>query len=300
MRSHEPPSKHSSTAGRDSARAEPKPGIRPWPAVVAAVLGGSAAQVVGFVLALVAMLALAVVRREHAPDEIAKLAASPLVLGIGTVGVSVSLALTAWLTPVLARVPVREALGLRSAPLVVLVAAAVGTAGVGTVGDLLSMLAARIAPRLTFGTMEALAAIASRHPLWLVLPVLALAPGICEELFFRGMLQRALGGSTRALLLTAVAFSVYHLDPHQMAGTLPLGVYFGWLAARTGSSLSSMVAHVVNNVFALSIIRLGWFSFGYGTDHAIPAWWWLCTLIVTGGSVFVIHRRTRPSPAGGG
>jgi hypothetical protein len=50
--------------------------------------------------------------------------------------------------------------------------------------------------------------------------------------------------------------------------------------------------------FALSVMRLGWLEFGYGTARPIPWWWWLGSLGVTGIALFVVHRRTSPGRRG--
>jgi uncharacterized protein len=83
-----------------------------------------------------------------------------------------------------------------------------------------------------------------------LIAVISLLPPLCEELAFRGGLQSALLGRrspARAIGLSALIFSVYHLDPVRFPGVLLLGIAFGWLAWRTGSVWPSMLAHAVNN-----------------------------------------------------
>ena len=85
-----------------------------------------------------------------------------------------------------------------------------------------------------------------------------LAP-VCEEIAFRGYLQRTLAirrGPVVAVGAGALLFATLHLDPVRFPALILLGVVFGWLAWRSGSTWTSVIAHSVNNslasVFALA------------------------------------------------
>lgn len=85
-----------------------------------------------------------------------------------------------------------------------------------------------------------------------------LAP-LCEEVAFRGYLQRTLAirrGPLVAVAASALLFAVLHLDPIRFPALIVLGLVFGWLSWRSGSTWSSVVAHAVNNglasIFALA------------------------------------------------
>ena len=65
---------------------------------------------------------------------------------------------------------------------------------------------------------------------------------IAEEVFFRGLIQRSAGFGKKAIVISALSFSFFHMDPHHIAGVLPLGFYLAWLGARTGSTLVPIVA----------------------------------------------------------
>jgi sodium transport system permease protein len=91
-----------------------------------------------------------------------------------------------------------------------------------------------------------------------VLLVVALAPAICEEVLFRGVLVRGL--ATRffplaAVLAGAIVFSLYHLRVVQLVPTFTLGLVLGYLALRADSALPGMIAHYANNAIALVIVR---------------------------------------------
>jgi uncharacterized protein len=81
--------------------------------------------------------------------------------------------------------------------------------------------------------------------------VIALFPAICEEVFFRGALQRVLIHLTRSpwtgIIIAAILFSALHL---QFAGFLPrffLGIVLGFLYWYSGSLWTSILAHFVFN-----------------------------------------------------
>ncbi|MBC7172768.1 MAG: CPBP family intramembrane metalloprotease, partial [Polyangiaceae bacterium] len=86
-------------------------------------------------------------------------------------------------------------------------------------------------------------------------PLFALLPGLAEETYFRGLVQHILGRGVLAIVGSGVIFAVFHLDPVQAIGVLPVGIYLAWLLARTGSVWVPIVAHVANNSVALIASR---------------------------------------------
>jgi sodium transport system permease protein len=91
-----------------------------------------------------------------------------------------------------------------------------------------------------------------------VLLAVALAPAVCEEVLFRGVLVRGL--ATRffplaAIVVGALVFSAYHLRVVQLVPTFTLGLVLGYLALRADSALPGMVAHLLNNMIALVVAR---------------------------------------------
>jgi len=89
----------------------------------------------------------------------------------------------------------------------------------------------------------------------IVLSVSIAAP-VCEEFFFRGILLRGLklprftheDASRRAILVSAIIFSAFHLDPVGFLARVELGMVFGWLFVRTGSLWPGIMAHAANNL----------------------------------------------------
>jgi membrane protease YdiL (CAAX protease family) len=91
--------------------------------------------------------------------------------------------------------------------------------------------------------------------LGLLIVVAAFLPASCEEALFRGAIQGVLerGSRSRAIAITAVLFGLFHLDLWAMIPAVFLGLVFGTLVARTGSTMSSSLAHFGNNAAAVTV-----------------------------------------------
>jgi sodium transport system permease protein len=89
-------------------------------------------------------------------------------------------------------------------------------------------------------------------PLWLVLLTVAVTPAVCEELFFRGVVLSGLRslGQWPAITLSALLFAVAHASIYRLLPTLALGLALGYLVWRTGSILTGMIVHSLNNGIA--------------------------------------------------
>lgn len=123
-------------------------------------------------------------------------------------------------------------------------------------------------------------------PLW-ILVGFSLVPGVCEELFFRGLLLsscRRQMSTAKSVGLTAFLFAMMHMNFANFTFYLTLGFVLGYLVVRTGSILAAMIAHLANNglaVVAGSCLRD---TALYGTlsdPQAFLPWW------ITSGALFV-------------
>lgn len=91
-------------------------------------------------------------------------------------------------------------------------------------------------------------------PLWFLILMIGVGPGIGEELWFRGFLGRGLVGNYGVLVgvvLTSFFFGAMHVDPPQAIGAavLGLGLHLVYLATR--SILVPMLLHFLNNSLAV-------------------------------------------------
>ncbi len=84
--------------------------------------------------------------------------------------------------------------------------------------------------------------------------VVAVIPAICEEVFFRGYIQKSFELSLKpvwAIVLTGLFFSLYHFNPYGLVALAGLGIYFGFAAYKSNSIFIPMVLHFLNNLFAV-------------------------------------------------
>ncbi|PRD53769.1 CPBP family intramembrane glutamic endopeptidase [Sphingobacterium gobiense] len=81
--------------------------------------------------------------------------------------------------------------------------------------------------------------------------VMAILPGIGEELFFRGALQqigtRIFKNEYVAVWVVALVFSAIHIQFYGFFPRLILGVFFGYLVVWTRNIWTAIIAHFVNN-----------------------------------------------------
>ncbi|MBM3978338.1 MAG: CPBP family intramembrane metalloprotease [Planctomycetes bacterium] len=99
-----------------------------------------------------------------------------------------------------------------------------------------------------------------QRPLWVGALLAVAAPALCEELFFRGWLQRRLRvawGGSLSVLLSGTIFAAYHWDPVHVLGVLPIGLWIAWWGERSRSTWLPIACHAANNAFALTLVHLG-------------------------------------------
>ncbi len=124
------------------------------------------------------------------------------------------------------------------------------------------------------------------------------AAPLCEELFFRGFLQRGLMArleAPRAIVVTALIFSAFHLEPVGFLARFQLGVLFGLLAWRSGSIWPAIGAHLANN--ATSTLLHFATRDQPQSDEAMP-WWLPVTMLLVGNALLLaLARSVGPSLA---
>lgn len=88
-----------------------------------------------------------------------------------------------------------------------------------------------------------------QNSLWINLVVMAIIPPICEEFTFRGLYYNGYRqrGVWCAVLGSALAFGLMHMNFNQFCYAFVLGIAFGILLEATGSIFATMTAHFVIN-----------------------------------------------------
>ncbi len=95
----------------------------------------------------------------------------------------------------------------------------------------------------------------SIQDLFLNIIVIALAPAIFEEIFFRGTLQKLLVFLFKnhhvGIFVCSFLFALVHLNFEQIIPMIFLSMVFGYLAFYTNSIIPTIILHFLNNSFAV-------------------------------------------------
>ncbi|HAP36801.1 MAG TPA: hypothetical protein DCQ28_13020, partial [Bacteroidetes bacterium] len=86
-----------------------------------------------------------------------------------------------------------------------------------------------------------------------VVLIAAVTPSVCEELMFRGLIQKNFTiayGNRKGFIVTGTIFALYHLNPFWLVPLIALGVYFSFLQYRSQTLLLPILAHLINNASA--------------------------------------------------
>lgn len=134
--------------------------------------------------------------------------------------------------------------------------------------------------------MKAFLTVNSRLDILVNLFVIAFIPAVCEELCFRGALQRIIINITNnpwvGIIITGILFSAFHF---QFQGFLPrmfLGIVLGALYWYSGSLWPSIIAHFFNN--AVQVIAVSYAPKYINESPGIPIY----LALISGIAVFGI------------
>lgn len=95
----------------------------------------------------------------------------------------------------------------------------------------------------------------------LVIFTVSITPAICEEVFFRGFVQKSFEFKQKpftAILLTSIFFGLYHFNPYGLLPLIVLGIYLGFAVYKSNSIVVPVILHFLNNFIAI----LAFFIFG--------------------------------------
>jgi hypothetical protein len=90
----------------------------------------------------------------------------------------------------------------------------------------------------------------------LLFAVIAGSAGICEEIFFRGVILNGYEsevGLKWGAIFSGILFGIFHFNPQNFFGPIILGIVFSYLVQLTGSILAGIVAHMANNGIAVTM-----------------------------------------------
>ncbi len=130
-------------------------------------------------------------------------------------------------------------------------------------------------------------------PVWKIMLMLALTPGVVEEMAFRGLLLHGLHRRLRPLALILVVgliFGLFHQALFRIIPTAYLGMVLTTVAVLSGSIFPCILLHAGNNTFAFMLYR-------YGVDiENWPPELLLLSVPVFLFSIYLLYRYRTPYP----
>lgn len=132
-------------------------------------------------------------------------------------------------------------------------------------------------------------------PIWQLVLVAAVVPGICEELAFRGVLLHGLSRRLRPVplaLTVGLIFGAFHVTLWRIPPTAYIGVILASVVLLTGSIYPAMLWHALNNATAILPVELGWIT----PDYRLPLWVYPLGVSALAASFALLWANRRPYP----
>lgn len=112
---------------------------------------------------------------------------------------------------------------------------------------LLSMMGTLVVPDIPF----------AKNPseYYILLFIIAVSAGICEEILFRGFILRAYEklGMWPSIIVTSALFSMLHLNIQNVAAPFFLGIILGFAVYKTNSIFAGIIGHFTNNAISVTL-----------------------------------------------
>ncbi len=121
-------------------------------------------------------------------------------------------------------------------------------------------------------------------PAWQLILLLAIVPGIAEELTFRGVLLHGLRrrfGPLGLAIVVGLIFGFFHFQLFRIPVTAFLGAVLTGVTLLSGSIFPAMAWHALNNGLALFLATID-------VDVEALGWWWTAGAVLLLGLAFAI------------
>lgn len=134
--------------------------------------------------------------------------------------------------------------------------------------------------------------------------LIAVIPGIGEELIFRGAMQRIFkqwtGSVHVAVIVTAIIFSAIHFQFFSFLPRLLLGIMLGYMFVISGNIWVPVFAHFFNNAMAVTMYYIAYNSEGLDqealTGSFFPAVLVIISALLVGALFFFMKRQKDKAP----
>lgn len=150
-------------------------------------------------------------------------------------------------------------------------------------------------------TFRALLTMSSPSQLLVTFFVLAIVPGLSEELFFRGLMMRFAAKRSRTimfpLIISALLFALMHTNIYGMVSIFLAGLLLGGIYYLTGSLWCSIISHICYN--GLQVL-LTYFARNNATFKAIdeansvPVSWVVIGTLLFAASFYLLWKNRTP------
>ena len=127
--------------------------------------------------------------------------------------------------------------------------------------------------------------------------VLVIVAPITEELLFRGLILRGFlrrYSRMKALIISAVLFGAFHLNPWQLLPATMAGLVLGWWFIQTRSLVPCILGHAMHNSVPWLLINSGVEIPGYTTNPTLgqsqPLWLDTVGLLFFGIGIWMLVR----------
>jgi membrane protease YdiL (CAAX protease family) len=89
---------------------------------------------------------------------------------------------------------------------------------------------------------------------FIIVIAIAVTPAICEEFFFRGLIQKSFELKWKpatSIIVSSLVFALYHFSPYGLIPLFLLSLFLGYAAYKTNSILVPAGIHFANNFFMI-------------------------------------------------
>lgn len=116
---------------------------------------------------------------------------------------------------------------------------------------------------------------------WLGIICISVLGPVLEEMLFRGAITKVLlqkYSPVKAVILSALIFGIFHINPAQVVGAVLSGVLFAWLYYKTGSLVPGILIHILNNSLSV-FLSLHYPDVEYTSDLLGELTYWICLAV---------------------
>ena len=124
--------------------------------------------------------------------------------------------------------------------------------------SVVTMIEMYIAPEMVTETSIGLSSMFTSSSMIVAIVVVGIAPVICEEAVFRGVLFNSIWNQTHGkwipILVTAAVFGLFHGSIIRFFPTFLLGIVLGYLVYETNNMFYNVMFHAINNIIPVLVL----------------------------------------------